>query len=512
MGRSERRDHDTGDGDVGLRPTDGVERISTGESAEARTAVIAVGRPTFDVESASSLVVDALDLLRSLDLPVVGDATIHTSADRVDAAGRHWPNDIDTLVVVFATFTDSTVPAAAVAAARAANRCGRPLRVVLWSFPEPRLEARLVWNSLCGAILTNYRLRNEGLDVELVHRRPDDVEARAELVAALSRPVGRVARTTTGDPLVGVGIGADAEAVDRIVAGLERATIGIIGRPPAGFEPCQRAPSPSPTGTRFEDVPLDALFDAADAVDRSSGQVTPVCERVEVRDLVAIGDRSPDGLHQSLRLHDGLRQLADARGFDALAVRCWPECFTRWGGAACAPLALLSDAGLPSACEADANGALTGLLLELATGRAAFLADLVDIDREANTCTFWHCGVAPPSLANPAQPIVAIDHPNRRIPLALHFGLAPGPMTICRLSRSGGRLRLVLGIGEALDQPPPFAGTSGTVRFQTPVDVVLRRLTDEAVEHHLVVAAGDHRPILAAVADRLDLPLIVVAD
>lgn len=510
MGRSERRDHDTGDGGVTHRPTDGVERTSTGESDEVTTAVIAVGRPTFEVESASPLVLGALDLLRSLGLPSVGDAAIHTSADQVDAAARRWPNDLDTLVVVFATFTDSTVPAAAVAAARAADRCGRPLRVVLWSFPEPRLESRLVWNSLCGAILANYRLRNEGLEVELVHRRPDDVEARGELVAALSRPVGRVARTTTGDPLVGPA--PDAAAVDRIVAGLERATIGIIGRPPAGFEPCQRAVSPSPTGTRFEDVPLDALFDAADAVDRSSGQSPPACERLEVRDLVAIGDRSPDALHQSLRLHDGLRQLADARGFDALAVRCWPECFTRWGGAACAPLALLSDAGLPSACEADANGALTGLLLELATGRAAFLADLVDIDREANTCAFWHCGVAPPSLANPAQPIVAIDHPNRRIPLALHFGLAPGPMTICRLSRSGGRLRLVLGIGEALDLPAPFAGTSGTVRFQTPVDVVLRRLTDEAVEHHLVVAAGDHRPILAAVADRLDLPLIVVAD
>jgi hypothetical protein len=291
------------------------------------TALVAVGRPTFDVASASPLVLGALDLLRALGLPVVGDATIHTSADQVDAVARRWPSDIGTLVVVFATFTDSTVPAAAVAAARAADRCGRPPRVVLWSFPEPGLESRLVWNSLCGAVLANCRLRNEGLDTELVHRRPDDDQAPAELVAALSRPVGRVAPTPTGDQLVGRA--ADTGAVDRIVAALERATIGIIGRPPVGFEPCQRGPFPSPTGTRFEDVPIGALFDAADAidaVDRSSGQVPPACERVEVRDLVAIGDRPADALHQSLRLHDGLRQLADTRGFDALAVRCWPEC------------------------------------------------------------------------------------------------------------------------------------------------------------------------------------------
>jgi len=202
--------------------------------------------------------------------------------------------------------------------------------------------------------------------------------------------------------------------------------------------------------------------------------------------------------------------MGEAHRWDAVAVRCWPECFTTWGGAACAPLSFLTDSGTPGACEADAYGALTGLLLQTVSGRAAFLADLVDIDSEANTAAFWHCGMAPRSMADRAHPIAAIDHPNRGVPLALDFGLAPGPVTLCRISQSGGRLRLALGFGQATGGPAPFAGTSGTVRFVTPVEELLARIAEAGLEHHVVLVPGDHRAVLAALADHWKLPLLIM--
>ncbi len=481
--------------------------------------LIAVGRPTFEVASAAPVVRRALAEARSIEPSLVGDDVVRTSPAEITEAVEAWPAGIRTLVVVFATFTDSTLPAAA---ALAADHGRRP-RLVLWSLPEPQLEPRLVWNSLCGSILTNYRFHNESFDVRAIHRSPGDTATANQLVEALTPdpaavqpgPTGAVAaESATAGAVAAEAATTDAETstaeAERIVATLAEARIGIVGRPPDGFEPCELLVPATPIGTRFEQVELSEVFDLATHGPGDDGGGTPVTLRPEIADLVDIGARRPDAVRQSLRLHDALRRLADERHYDALAVRCWPECFTRWGGAACGPLSFLGDAGLPAACEADAYGALTCLLFETITGRAAFLADLVEIDRQANTCAVWHCGVAPRSMADPTRPILAIDHPNRGIPLAVQFGLAPGPVTLCRISQSGGRLRLAVGSGTALDRPPPFAGTSGTIRLETPVDDLLRRITDEGLEHHLVVAPGDHRAILAAVAQRWDIPLLAI--
>ena len=58
--------------------------------------------------------------------------------------------------------------------------------------------------------------------------------------------------------------------------------------------------------------------------------------------------------------------------------------------------------GIPTGCEADALGTLTTLLLQEAAGTPAFMADLVDIDTDS--AVFWHCGLAPLSMADPDRP------------------------------------------------------------------------------------------------------------
>ena len=49
--------------------------------------------------------------------------------------------------------------------------------------------------------------------------------------------------------------------------------------------------------------------------------------------------------------------LRDGGGYDAFAIRCWPETFTEYGGAVCGPAAMMGDARVPCACEADVMGA-----------------------------------------------------------------------------------------------------------------------------------------------------------
>ena len=120
---------------------------------------------------------------------------------------------------------------------------------------------------------------------------------------------------------------------------------------------------------------------------------------------------------------------------------------------------MLAEAGTPATCEADVLGAVTAVALEAASGRRAFVADLVDAATDG-TVAFWHCGQAAPDLAHPDEPVASTVHPNRRRPLLHEFRLRPGRITIARLGHTTEGLRLAVGGGEILDAPRPFAGTS----------------------------------------------------
>ena len=86
-------------------------------------------------------------------------------------------------------------------------------------------------------------------------------------------------------------------------------------------------------------------------------------------------------LDRSLRLRTSFDAIRAAGGYDAFAIRCWPEVFTEYGGAVCGPVSMLAEAGgVPCACEADVYGALTPLVLQAVAQAPVFLTDLVDID------------------------------------------------------------------------------------------------------------------------------------
>jgi len=283
--------------------------------------------------------------------------------------------------------------------------------------------------------------------------------------------------------------------------------VGIIGDRPTGFEPCAYDPAQlgASTGVTSRSVALPVLFDRAAAADDS--RVDELKAEVSV-DLTGVEDLDETSLAQSLRLHLGLRDLVDEERFDAIATRCWPECFTEFGAAACTPQSMLTEAGVPACCEADAYGAVTGLILQWLADAPSFIADLVDLDRTDNTAVFWHCGLAPISLADPDPTPAAALHSNRRKPLLNEFPLKPGRFTLARLSQSGGTQRIVVGGGEMLRAPLAFSGTAGVARLDRSVEDTLSTVMSEGIEHHYGIAYGDVRAELRELADQLDLAVV----
>ncbi len=456
-----------------------------------RLGVLPVVRPTFDVVAAHDVIARARAVLDGHELfgsaaPATSDEQVHRAAELL-ATGP----DLDAVVVLQGTFTTS------VGAALAA-RAGRP--VVLWSFPEPPREPvdeqppdrRLRLNSLCGATLASYTLHRLGADVRWVHGDPDDHAVRARLERALTTPDER--RDPERSPRVA--LPDAAVAAGRHAAELLRdARIGRLGDAPDGFEPCEYDAGvvTEHTGVVVEQLPLDALFAAADAAPQ------PVV--VGGHQTHGLDDLEPHGVERSARLLAGMRELVVTHGWSAVTTRCWPECMADYGGAVCWPSAVLADAGIPAGCEADVLGTITNLALQELGERPPFLADLVAVDPAADTGTLWHCGVAAASLARPDAPVRLAGHPNRGTPVVHDFGLAPGEITVARLSaRPSGHLALVIGRGEILDDDADLHGTSAVVRFGRPAAAVLDRVLGDGLDHHLSVAYGDLADELEALA------------
>lgn len=459
-----------------------------------RAGVIALGRPTFDVAAAAPLAAAAFTMVERVAGTVTGTADLAMDFDAVAARAAEL-GEIDVLVILQATFTDGTLHQAAVSS-------HPDVPVVLWAFPEARTGERLLLNSLCGINLGGFTLADR--DLRWLYHSPNDEPAEGELRTALQGTPPRPTAPSLPSPAPD-----DVQRAEIVASLLNGYRIGAIGDHPEGFTPCgftdgEMATVHSPTVDRVE---LTDLFSLARGFDRSA--VSELRGRVASR-LTGLAALDQGGVDASLRLHLGLRSLSSDRGWDAVATRCWPECFTEMGGAACAAQGMLDESGIPAVCERDVFGALTALVLRDAAGSSPFVADLVDVDFGDNTAVIWHCGIAPLAIAHPDDVPAATIHPNRKLPLLHQFRLRPGRVTLARFNRSRHGLRLTVGGGEILERPRPFSGTSAVLAPDGGAHQLLDTVMSERLEHHYGVVHGDVRPVLVAFADRLDLEVVAL--
>jgi len=462
-----------------------------------RIGLVALGRSTFDLEVAAATaagVRSALAAVPDIDLVDTGGLAVEMDDVHAAAAALAGAGPLDAVVVLQATFTDSTLPAAALAGLPA------DLPIVLWGAPEPRTGGRLTMNALCGINLAAYRLRGDARDVRALYLDPSAPDVASRLLAALDAPTVRPA-----PPALPVPDAEDRVRADVVRARLEGMTVGRVGHHPDGFDPCAAGADDLATfGTTLDHVELDAMFDLAHAATEE--------DLVPLRAIVAgrgAGSVDAAGVDATLRLLVALRGLVTGRGWSAVATRCWPECFTEIDAAACAAQGMLAESGTPAMCEADVLGAITAVALESASGRRAFVADLVDA-AEDGTVAFWHCGQAAPDLAHPDEPVSSTVHPNRRRPLLHEFRLRPGRITIARFGHADGGLRLALGAGDILDAPRPFTGTAAVVRPDTPAEELVATVLAEGLDHHYGLVHGDVRGVMVALAEALGIPVVAL--
>jgi L-fucose isomerase-like protein len=436
-----------------------------------RIGVLAVGRNTFDVPYAEEILSSAWKRLQTLDAELIGEPTLLFDASEVRPALESFKqHSLDIIVQLQVTFTDAAMTL------EVARNLEAPL--LLWSFPEPRTGGRLRLNSLCGINLAAHALSRAGLGYDYVHGAADNPEVLNKIEV-----LGKAA------------------AIKR---GLTNTKIGIIGHHPDGFDACMFSHQELADlfGIEVEEHDLLAFLDSVKKLDDAAA-AAHYEQRKEV--LTNLADMDYPATIKTLKAYEAMRRLIDERGYSGLAVRCWPEFFTHFGGAACGALALLNENFTPGGCEADVHGVITALILQQLAGEPAFNTDLVDMDLESDTCVFWHCGQAPVQMADPEVALKATIHSNRKLPLLNEFPLKPGRFTMARFSKGHGDTTMVIGGGEMLRAPLAFSGTAGVARLDSPLAEVLDNLMQAGLEHHTAIVYGEHRPALRKLADLLDL-------
>ena len=240
-----------------------------------------------------------------------------------------------------------------------------------------------------------------------------------------------------------------------------------------------------------------------------SEEIEPTLNRLK-KTISSIKEVNQKELILSLKLEKSLKKLKEDGAYNAFALRCWPEMFTEYGGAICAPASILTENKVPCACEADVYGAVTQLILQEVSGQPVFLTDIVDIDINDDSGVFWHCGQAPITMCNPKIKPTATIHSNRKMPLLFEFPLKKGIVTMMRISQSFGEQKMVVSKGKMIDRPLPFKGTSGVINFENDTKDVLNNIISYGLEHHIAMTYGDHVELLFEVASELKLPILYI--
>lgn len=455
--------------------------------------VLALGRPTFDVEFAQELLGEAREALTASGHEIIGGETLLFDADAtVSALDMLKSRDLDLVLILQVTFTDASMTV------RIASELNAPL--ALWAFPEPRLGGRLRLNAFCGLNLAAHALGLNDTAFSYAYSAPGETDVKALLADFLSG-------NRQASPRLGEEVTVDTSAVGAAIERLKGKRIGRIGERPDGFDTCRYNANTVEhlTGVKIDEIELDDLFQTARTVPAEAISAS----RNMVSDLGGLAEVDQPQLDRSLALHGALQDMQKGKDYSAFAIRCWPESFTEYGGAVCGPVGMMGESKIPCACEADVYGALTNLLVQELTGLPPFLVDLVDLDEASETGVVWHCGQAPISMCDPEFEPQASIHSNRKMPLLFEFPLKPGRVTLARISQARGKQSLFLATGNMQTAPLAFSGTAGVMQFDAGIKKTLKAVMDAGLEHHTTLAYGDHAETLTAAASALGLPVIM---
>ncbi len=434
---------------------------------------IPIGVPTFHLESAQKEFDKSVALLKSIDETVDVPEEMLLSIDKLNSFVENKNPDL--IIVQNVTFANGAY------IAEVLRKIDCP--VILWTLREPVIDGtRLRLNSLTGAYSAANVLHEFSRPFCYVLGSPEEAAVKKAISAAVSAA--------------------------KVKKALKSLNIAQVGHTPQGFGFGRALDMEMMTtfGANLVSVEARELIDKAKSF--TDEDVASYLEDAKKR-INGLDKIDEKNVLDFARLYRAYDEFVKEGNIGALSSRCWPDFFTAFGTPVCSVLGILNDLDVPAACEADTYGALSMYICSQLTGRPSFFGDPVSVDEKDNTITFWHCGMAPCSLAREDTGACAGLHCNRKIGPTLEFGCKAEPeVTIFRVGKKpDGSFRFFVKRGEAADAPQQFYGTSIVVKAEESGKTV-RASVEDGWEPHFVVAMGDIADEILALANMLGIEVL----
>lgn len=410
--------------------------------------------------------------LTGMDL-VIPDHVMTTPAEVYEAIDQFRSALVDVVVMVYGAFTADDIAAAV------KQRMDCPL--ILWAPHEPPFnkEERLWANALCAMTMNASALKRLGYAYETVYGDPEEDAAG-----------GKVIRLLKG------------YSVKKYLNGL---SIGLFGYRPTNYyvSTFDEAAIRHTFGMTMNSTDLQVVEAEMKALPDEDVQK----DMRYVREHWETG-RLPEGhLELHSRSYLAIKKLMKDQGYDFASIKCWPE-MTTMHIQPCAVLGRLLSDGITVACEGDVDAGITQVMEYHLTGKRPFIADMIDVDEQENTMTFWHCGNAAPELHSDKYPCELCNHPLIGQGSAFWTALKPGHVTIARLHNDRGQYELILTRGEALDRDRTTRGCMTFVKIERPVREVTESLLQMGIPHHYVLVWDDCYDEMKQAAELMNIRVI----
>lgn len=380
---------------------------------------------------------------------------------------------VDVVLMVYGAFTGDDAPACL------AEMLNVP--IILWAPYEVPFEKneRLYANALCAMTMNAASLRRLGAKYHAVYGSREDRRA-ADKVKALVMAY-------------------------HTVKAMRHTNLGLLGYRPTAFYNCafDEGLIRRTFGVKIEETDLKVVFDKMEMLPKEDYE--PDMKKMEAAyDM----DTLPEGhLENHSKLYLALKEVMKEQNYDFGVIKCWPE-MGSLHATPCAVLGRLADEGVNIGCEGDVDAELAQIAEHYLTGLPTFITDMINVFEEENVITFWHCGNAAPSLANPDYELLLRNHPLVGQGTAFWGALKPGQVTAARFCNIDGGYKLFLMKGEAIRMDRYTRGIMANVKVERPVREIIDRIIEEGVPHHYSLVWADVAKELKEICALLHIPVI----
>jgi L-fucose isomerase-like protein len=287
-------------------------------------------------------------------------------------------------------------------------------------------------------------------------------------------------------------------AVCRVVNGLRGARLGAIGTRPAAFNTVRYSEKIlERAGISVETLDLSEVIGQAKAMEVDEA----VTRRVEnIKAYTDTGTIPAESLEKIAKLAIVVEQWVEANDLDAIAFQCWSAIEEYLGVVPCTVLSMLSNGLIPGACEVDVTGALSMLVLQLASGTSAAILDWNNnFGDSMDKAVIFHCSSLPADLlTNPKMGVHFSESFKSGTGYGVILGrIPPGPFTFLRISTNDqiGDLTFYAGEGKFTDNPLKTFGGYGVIEVIN-LQGLLRGICIAGLEHHFALTRGNVAEIL----------------